>query len=76
MKIIALRHFGQRIQTRDAESRFYAPRQVAEVNDAAERGRQAAAKVKAELDHNAAVGRRYREFWDQKAQDFGRSIRR
>jgi hypothetical protein len=75
MTTVALRHFGNRIQTRDAESRFYTPRQVAEVNETAERGRQAAAKVKAELDHNATVGRGYREFWNKKSAELRDSIR-
>jgi hypothetical protein len=44
--------------------------------DAADAGRMAAAVVRATVEHNAEVGRGYRDFWSQKNAEYAASIRK
>jgi hypothetical protein len=45
-------------------------------SDAADAGRQAAMRVRANIEHNAEVGRGYRDFWDRKNAELTASIRK
>jgi hypothetical protein len=44
--------------------------------DAADAARMAAAVVRATVEHNAEVGRGYRDFWSQKNAEYAASIRK
>jgi hypothetical protein len=49
---------------------------VTRAGDAVDAGQKAAAVVRANIEHNAEVGRGYRDFWSQKNQELRDSIRK